>query len=152
MELNKLDKMNGPKGKKKRLGRGIGSGKGGHTVGRGQKGQKSRSGSSIPAGFEGGQVPLYKRLPRMGGFKRAFAAKVIGVPLHRLNVFKDGSEVTPISLIEKGILNNVTKANRIRRVKILGNGELTKKLVLKGFLFTESAKEKLANSGTSILE
>ena len=128
------------------MGRGIGSGKGGHTVGKGMKGQKSRKGHKIPVGFEGGQVPLYKRLPRLGGFRYFNSKSIAVVSLDKLNLFAEGSEVSEKSLFEKGILNKATKNG----VKILGSGKLTKKLILKGFLYSESARKKVEKSGTVI--
>lgn len=131
----------------KRVGRGIGSGKGGHTTGRGQKGQKSRGGNSVPFGFEGGQVPLYKRLPQIGGFKNARAKRIIDLDISRLNVFDEGATVTVKDLVNKGFLSKSTKS----KVKLLGSGELTKKLILKGFLFSESAKKKAEKSKSEIV-
>jgi large subunit ribosomal protein L15 len=146
MKLNELKKLKGTRSSKKRIGRGTASGKGGHTVGRGHKGQKARAGSSIPVGFEGGQTPLYKRLPMIGGFKSTSRFKVIGVPLNRLNVFEKGTVVTPKSLVDKRVIRNLGK----NRVKILGNGKIDRKLVLKGFLYSEKAKEKLEKAGAKI--
>ncbi len=139
MELKKLKKLNGNKTKKKRLGRGYGSGKGGHTVGKGMKGQKSRQGNSIPYGFEGGQVPLFKKLPKIGGFSNPTKKQIKGVNILSFNVFNDGDVVTPEMLVEKGIIRSVPKHG----VKILGGGDLKKKIELKGFLFSQSAKDKL---------
>ena len=139
MELKKLKKLNGNKTKKKRLGRGYGSGKGGHTVGKGMKGQKSRQGNSIPYGFEGGQVPLFKKLPKIGGFSNPTKKQIKGVNILSFNVFNDGDVVTPEMLVEKGIIRSVPKHG----VKILGCGDLKKKIDLKGLLFSQSAKDKL---------
>ncbi len=129
----------------KRLGRGIGSGKGGHTVGRGIKGQKSRN--KVNLGFEGGQVPLYKKLPQMGGFKNPTKKDILSISLSSLNTFKDGSEVTPDKLVEQGIVKRVPGNS----IKILNNGDLTKKLTLKGFTASKSALEKIEKSGSKIL-
>ncbi len=139
MELKKLKKLNGVKSKNKRLGRGYGSGKGGHTVGKGTKGQKSRQGNSIPYGFEGGQVTLFKKLPKMGGFTNPTRKQIRGVNLIAFNVFNDGDVVTPQMLVEKGILRSVPKHG----VKVLGVGALTKKIELKGFIFSQTAKDKI---------
>ena len=128
----------------KRLGRGIGSGKGGHTVGRGTKGQKARN--TVSLGFEGGQVPLYKKLPQMGGFKNPTKKDILTISLEKLNVFKEGSEITPKSLVEKGIIRKIPGNS----VKILNGGELDKKLTLKGFTASKSALEKLKKSGSKI--
>lgn len=128
----------------KRVGRGIGSGKGGHTVGRGTKGQKARY--TVALGFEGGQVPLYKKLPQMGGFRNPRTKDIVIVALEKLNVFKDGSEVTPEKLVENGIIRKVSK----NPIKILNTGELTKKLILKGFSASKAALEKIEKSGSKI--
>ncbi len=132
--------------KKKRIGRGYGSGKGGHTTGYGTKGQKARSGKNIPVGFEGGQVPLYKRIPKRSGFKNKGRKDVVAVSLVKLNLFKDGEEVTPISFVEKKIINKVPKGG----VKILANGELHKKLAISGCAFSSEAKKKIEKSGSTI--
>jgi len=147
MMLNNLSKIKGNKSKKKRRGRGIGSGVGGHTTGSGQKGQKSRSGYNIPVGFEGGQVPLYRRLPSLGGFRNTHTKKIVAVSLGKLDVFSDGSEVTPELLVEKKIINSIPKHG----VKILGTGEIKKKLTVKGFKLSSSAKEKIEKAGGKVL-
>jgi large subunit ribosomal protein L15 len=145
MELHNLKKIKEDRGKK-RVGRGIGSGKGGHTVGKGQKGQKSRSGKKPNLGFEGGQTPLYKKLPKIGGFKRFSSKESYAINLDILNSFKDGEEVTPQKLVEKGILKDIPLGG----VKILSGGELKKKIELKGFKFSKKAKEKIESSGAKI--
>ena len=145
MELHNLKTLKQGNGKK-RLGRGIGSGKGGHTVGKGQKGQKSRSGKKPNLGFEGGQTPLYKRLPKIGGFSNVSAKETYPVKLDILNIFKDGDEITPAKLVEKKVIKKIPSGG----VKILSDGELTKKLELKGFKFSKKAKEKIENSGSKI--
>lgn len=151
MELHKLIKSKSSFKSKKRVGRGGGSGKGWHTVGKGQKGQKARSGNStIPAGFEGGQVPLYKRLPHIGGFKNSRAKRIVTISLAALNVFDNGREVSVKDLFASKVLKRTVK-NLRSAVKILGDGEISKKLVLKGFLFSDSAKEKLEKAGAKIL-
>ena len=147
MNLNGLRKISGNKKPAKRIGRGRGSGKGMHTVGRGNKGQKSRQGFNLPRGFEGGQVPLYKRLPTMGGFRNPSSKDIIAVNISRLNVFKSGSEITPQNLLERGIIKRLPK----RGVKLLGNGLLTKKLTLKGFLVSNSASEKIQKAGAELI-
>ena len=148
MELHNLIKLKGKQRSAKRVGRGGGSGKGWHTTGRGQKGQKARVGHSIPVGFEGGQVPLYKRLPMLGGFHNHRTKRVIGVALEKLNVFKEGATVTPKDLADKKIIKHVPREG----VKILANGELKKKLTLKGFLFSKSAREKLEKAGAHAVD
>ena len=146
MELSNLIKQNGIKRKKKIVGRGIGSGKGGHTVGKGNKGQKARKGKKIAVGFEGGQVPLYKRLPQIGGFKNSRSRQVGVVNLSVLNQFEEGSNVTPQSLIDNGYFKMLPKHG----VKLLASGKLEKKLTISGFIYSESAKEKITKSGSKI--
>lgn len=145
MNLHEIGKIKGNKRSSKRLGRGRGSGKGDHTVGKGQKGQKTRS--KVSLGFEGGQTPLYKRLPQMGGFTNPNSREIQTISLSSLNVFEDGAEVTPVSLVEKRVLKNLTKDG----TKILANGELTKKLILKGFLFSDSARKKVEKTKSEIV-
>lgn len=146
MNLNEITKIKSNKGKSKRLGRGYGSGKGGHTVGKGVKGQKSRQGNSIPFGFEGGQTPLYKRLPRWGGFKNPTTKNITAVRLTKFNVFADNTKVTPQDLVEKKIIKVVPKDG----VKVLANGDLEKKLEFAGFMFSKVAREKIEKSGGKI--
>jgi len=145
MELNNLGKYK-LKNKKKRLGRGIGSGKGGHTFCKGTKGQKARKGAKPRLGFEGGQTPLYKRLPQIGGFRNFAPKSVYIISLDRLNSFDDGTEVTPELLVEKGIVDLVPSDG----VKILSGGEINKKLIIKGFKCSKRAKEKIEKSGSKI--
>ena len=118
-----------------RRGRGHGSGNG-KTAGKGHKGQKARSGAPRP-GFEGGQLPLYRRLPKRG-FTNINSKEIVAIGLDRLNVFEDGAEVTVETLMDKGIIKNPKDG-----VKILGNGELTKKLDVKVNAFSKSAAEKI---------
>lgn len=122
-----------------RKGRGHGSGNG-KTAGKGHKGQKARSGAPR-AGFEGGQMPLYRRLPKRG-FKNYNSKEIIAINVSMLNKFEDGAEVTIESLLENGIISNPKDG-----VKILGNGELTKKLNVKVSAFSESAIEKIKALG-----
>lgn len=122
-----------------RRGRGHGSGNG-KTAGKGHKGQKARSGAPR-AGFEGGQMPLYRRLPKRG-FKNYNSKEIIAINVSMLNKFEDGAEVTIESLLENGIISNPKDG-----VKILGNGELTKKLNVKVSAFSESAIEKIKALG-----
>lgn len=145
MELHNLKNIKQNKGKK-RIGRGIGSGKGGHTVGSGQKGQKSRSGKKPNLGFEGGQTPLYKKLPKIGGFRNVSSKESHIVNLDVFNSFKEGQEVNPKDLVEKKIIKYVPKGG----VKVLSDGELKKKLVLKGFGVSKKAKDKIESSGSTI--
>ena len=122
-----------------RRGRGHGSGNG-KTAGKGHKGQKARSGAPRP-GFEGGQLPLYRRLPKRG-FTNINSKDIVAIGLDRLNAFEDGAEVTVETLMDKGIVNNPKDG-----VKILGNGELTKKLTVKVNAFSKSAVEKIEAVG-----
>ena len=112
----------------------------GKTSGRGQKGQKARSGGGVRLGFEGGQTPLFRRLPKRG-FTNINAKEYAIVNLDQLNVFEDGAEVTPVVLVEAGI---------VKGIKILGNGELTKKLSVKAAKFSKSAEEAITAKGGSV--
>ncbi|MDY6064896.1 MAG: 50S ribosomal protein L15 [Finegoldia sp.] len=127
---------------KKRVGRGPGSGLG-QTAGRGRDGQKSRSGGGVRPGFEGGQMPLFRRVPKRG-FKNKFAKEYAIINVSDLNVFEDGAEITPELLIEKGFYK---KSKAKDGVKILGDGELEKKLTVKANKFTKSAEEKITQAG-----
>ena len=140
MNLNELKPNAGARKKEVRVGRGIGSGVG-KTCGRGHKGQKARSGGGVRPGFEGGQMPIYRRLPKRG-FKNIWAKKFAEVNVETLNRFDEGAEVDAVALIEYGILKNVLDG-----VKILGNGEITKKLTVRAQAFTKSAKAKIEAAG-----
>ena len=142
MKLNTLKPSEGSKKVRTRLGRGIGSGKG-KTSGRGVKGQKARTGVAIK-GFEGGQMPLYRRLPKRG-FKNVFADKYAVVNVEQLNRFEDKAVVDPAALVEAGILKNVLDG-----VRILGNGELTKALDVRAQGFTKSAQQKIEAAGGKV--
>ena len=146
MNLSRLIKNKGIKRKGKRLGRGIGSGKGGHTVGRGTKGQKARRGHKFSVGFEGGQVPLYKRLPQIGGFNNKRSKEIGIVNLDIFNRFENGAKITPVSLVDLGVFKKLPKDG----VKILAGGKLEKKLNISGFIYSESAKVKIEKSGSEI--
>ena len=140
MELSNLRPAEGSKHSDQfRRGRGHGSGNG-KTSGKGHKGQKARSGAPR-TGFEGGQMPLYRRLPKRG-FKPISRKEIKAVNLDRLEIFEDGAVVDANSLIEKGIIGEVCDG-----LKILGGGELTKKLTVKANAFSASAKEKIENLG-----
>ena len=143
MKLHELSPEPGSRKARTRRGRGLGSGLG-KTSGRGQKGQNSRSGGGVRTGFEGGQMPLYRRLPKRG-FKNVFAKEYAEVNVSSLNRFEDGAVVDPVALIEEGILKNVLDG-----VRILGNGELTKKLTVKANGFTKSAEEKIQAAGGEV--
>jgi len=142
MKLHTLTKLKGNKKPAKRIGRGIGSGVGGHTVGRGQKGQKSRAGKSIPRGFEGGQVPLYKKLPQIGGFKNKNKKRIFAIPLSFFNSFKGGSEITPKDVISGKKYKD--------GVKILSSDKFAKKLTFKGFMFSAKAREMIEKAGGTV--
>jgi len=131
-----------------RKGRGPGSGNG-KTAGRGHKGQNARSGGGVRPGFECGQMPLYRRLPKRGFNNKRFAPQYIEVNVSDLEAFDNGSEVTAQALADKGIIS-LPKVND--GVKILGNGELTKKLDVKAVKFTKAAKEKIESAGGTATE
>lgn len=143
MNLHSLKPAVGSRKKQIRLGRGIASGVG-KTCGRGHKGQKARSGAGLRPGFEGGQMPIYRRLPKRG-FNNIWAKKFATVNVQSLNRFDDGAVVDALSLLDVGILKNLLDG-----VKILGNGELSKKLTVKVQGFTKSAKEKILAAGGSV--
>lgn len=140
MKLNELKPTAGARQDKVRLGRGTGSGCG-KTSGKGHKGQKSRSGGGVRPGFEGGQMPIYRRLPKRG-FKNIWRKEYAKVNVAMLNVFDDDMTVDAVALVEVGILKNVRDG-----VRILGNGELTKKLTVKAQGFTKTAIQKIEAAG-----
>ena len=140
MKLHELRPAEGARKSPKRLGRGTGSGLG-RNSGKGEKGQKSRSGGGVRPGFEGGQMPLFRRLPKRG-FTNIFAKEFAFINVDKLNIFEDGTEVTPELLLSKGILKKAKNG-----VKVLGNGELTKKLVVKASKFSKVAAEKIEAVG-----
>lgn len=136
---------------KKRIGRGIGSGTG-KTAGKGHKGQNARSGGGVRLGFEGGQTPLYRRLPKRG-FTNFTKKEYILINLDQLNQFEEGSVVTPEFLNEKNVLTNAQLMNVLKGrigIKVLGNGELSKKLTVKATKFTASAEEKINAVGGNV--
>jgi len=142
-QLHALSRSKGANQQKKRVGRGPGSGLG-VRAGRGQKGQKSRSGYSQRFGFEGGQMPLYRRLPKRG-FTNTFRKEYIVLNVRDLNGFEDGAEVSPQILIESGYVKNMRDG-----LRILGEGDLTKKLTVRAHHFTGSAKAKIEAAGGSV--
>ena len=142
MKLHELEKNIGATHAKKRVGRGSGSGLG-KTSGRGQKGQKARSGGSINPVFEGGQLPLYRRLPKRGFSNAKFKIVYAVVNVEDLNRFEDGTVVTPALLKETGLVKN-----QLAGIKVLGNGNLGKKLTIQANKFTASALEKIEKSGS----
>ena len=145
MKLHELQPAAGSKKTRTRVGRGLGSGLG-KTSGRGQKGQNSRSGGGVRSGFEGGQMPLYRRLPKRGFHNSVFAKQYAEVNVAKLNRFEDGATVDPVALIEAGILKNVRDG-----IRILGNGTLeTKNLTVIANGFTKAAEEKITAAGGKV--
>ncbi len=140
MRLDELQPAEGSKFTRKRVGRGIGSGTG-KTSGKGHKGQNARSGGGVRPGFEGGQMPLYRRLPKRG-FKNIFAKQYVSINVEELNKLEDGTEVTAEVLKSAGIISKTLDG-----VKILGRGEVTKKLTVKVAKYSASAKEKIEKAG-----
>mgnify|MGYP003505472343 CR=1 FL=1 len=140
MRLDELQPAEGSKFAPKRVGRGIGSGNG-KTSGKGHKGQNARSGGGVRPGFEGGQMPLYRRLPKRG-FNNIFAKQYVTINVEDLERFENGTEVTPEVLKEAGVISKVMDG-----VKVLGRGELSKNLNVKAVKFSESAKEKIEKAG-----
>ena len=143
MKLHELKPAQGSRKTLKRVGRGMSSGTG-KTSGRGHKGQNSRSGGGVRIGFEGGQMPLYRRIPKRG-FTNIFAKKIVEVNVNRLNVFEDGTEVTEALLKERGIISKTLDG-----VKVLGNGELEKALTIKVSRVSKSAKDKIEAAGGKV--
>ncbi len=140
MDLSSLRPPKGATHHDKRRGRGMGTGSG-RTAGRGEKGQKSRSGYRSRPGFEGGQMPLHRRLPKRG-FTNVFRKEIVVVNVESLNRFNDGERITPERLVEAGLLKGIKDG-----VKILGDGELKKKLTVVAHLFSQKAKAKIAEAG-----
>ena len=140
MKLHELAPVAGSTQVGKRKGRGHGTGNG-KTAGRGHKGQKARSGGKVRRGFEGGQMPLARRVPKRG-FNNIFAKEIVAINVGSLNKFEDGAEVDTAALVEAGILNKGCDG-----VKILSNGELKKKLTVKANAFSEAAKAKIEAAG-----
>lgn len=146
MELSKIPRRKNRKMPSKRIGRGYGSGVGGHTVGRGTKGQKSRSGHKSTVFFEGGNRPLFSRLPKFPGFKAINKVEYAAVNVSDLGKkFKAGDSVTIDALKELGLVRK-----KVNNVKILGSGELTVKLNIVGLHLSETAKEKILAAGGSV--
>ena len=142
MKLHELQRNIGATHEKKRVGRGPGSGLG-KTSGRGQKGQKARSGASINPVFEGGQLPLYRRIPKRGFSNAKFKTVYAVINLADLNVFEDGTVVTPALLKDTGLVKN-----QLDGIKVLGNGNLEKKLTIQANKFSASALEKIKEAGS----
>jgi len=141
MKLHDLRPANGAKKERKRVGRGVGSGAG-KTAGRGTKGQNSRSGGTKPPYFEGGQLPLVRRLPWRRGFRNVNRIEYTPVNVGRLDVFDAGSVVTPEALAERGIVKHVAEP-----IKILAEGDLTRPLTVRAQKFSRAAQEKITAVG-----
>jgi len=144
MKLHELHPAEGSIKNRKRIGRGPGSGTG-KTSGKGHKGQNARSGGGVRPGFEGGQIPLFRRLPKRGFSNHMFKTEYAVINLSDLNRFNDGDVVTPELLREMGIIKK-----QLSGVKVLGNGTLEKKVTVKAHKFSESAKEKIETSGGKV--
>ncbi len=144
LELHNMKPAEGSKKSARRLGRGIGSGLG-KTSGKGHKGQWARSGGGVRPGFEGGQMPLTRRLPKRG-FKNRFVKVYTIVNIDAFEKFDNGTEITPDFLLENGVISKI-EANG---VKVLGNGTLTKKLVVKASKFSNAAKEAIEKAGGTV--
>ena len=141
MKLNELKPAAGSRSKRLRKGRGLSSGHG-FTSGRGTKGQKAHGKTRL--GFEGGQMPLYRRLPKRG-FTNIFAKKIVSINVDRLNIFENGTEITPEVLLEARVISKVMDG-----VKILGNGNIEKSLTIKGCKLSKSAIEKIEAAGGKV--
>ena len=144
MKLYELQPAPGAKQQPKRKGRGHGSGNG-KTAGRGHKGQNARSGGGVRPGFEGGQMPLYRRIPKRGFNNKIFAKKYAEINISNLELFENGTVVTAELLQEKGLIKKVYDG-----LAVLGNGELTKKLTVKAARFTKTASEKITSAGGKV--
>ena len=140
MKLHELSPSEGSKKERFRVGRGHGSGNG-KTSGKGHKGQNARSGGGVRPGFEGGQMPIYRRLPKRG-FNNIFAKKYVSINVEELNKFENGTEVTAELLKETGVISKISDG-----VVVLGRGELEKKLTVKAKRFSKTAAEKIINAG-----
>lgn len=143
MKLHELAPAPGSKKKPTRIGRGLGSGLG-KTAGKGHKGQNARAGGGVRPGFEGGQMPIYRRLPKRG-FYNKFGKEYTEVNVRELNRFENGTVVDPVLLVEAGVIKNVRDG-----IRILGSGELEKALTVKANGFTKSAAEKIQAAGGKV--
>jgi large subunit ribosomal protein L15 len=144
MKLHELKPVAGAKTASTRKGRGVGSGNG-KTAGKGHKGQNARAGGGVRPGFEGGQMPLYRRIPKRGFNNKIFAKVYTEVNICDLNAFEDGAVVNALLLLEKGIISKLNDG-----VVILGNGEISKKLTVQAARFSKSASEKIEAAGGKV--
>ena len=144
MKLNNITPTEGAFKERKRVGRGTGSGLG-KTSGKGHKGQNARSGGGVRVGFEGGQLPLFRRLPKRGFSNAKFKIRYAVINLSDLDKFAEGTKVTPELLKEMGVITN-----SLDGIKVLGNGKLTKKLTVKANKFSETAKKEIEALGGTI--
>ena len=142
MKLHELKAVEGSTKARKRIGHGPGSGTG-KTSGKGEKGQNARSGGGVRPGFEGGQLPLYRRLPKRGFSNYPFKKEYAVINLSDLNIFEDGTVVTPALLKERGIVKK-----QLSGIKVLGEGQLEKKLTVQAHKFSKSAIDKINESGS----
>ncbi|MEA4890832.1 MAG: 50S ribosomal protein L15 [Clostridiaceae bacterium] len=147
MKINEIVASPGARRNAYRKGRGVGSGNG-KTAGRGHKGQNARAGGGVRPGFEGGQMPIFRRLPKRG-FKTPFALRYVEINVSDLDRFEDGSVIDAALLKKSGVIS-LPKVND--GIKILGNGELTKKLTIRANAFTAAAKDKIEKAGGSAEE
>lgn len=143
MKLHELRPAAGSKSAPKRVGRGTGSGLG-RNAGKGEKGQNARSGGGVRPGFEGGQMPLYRRLPKRG-FTNPFTKYFVTINVDRLNIFDNGTEVTPELLLERRVVSKLMDG-----VKILGNGNIEKSLTITGCKLSKQAAEKIVAAGGKV--
>ncbi len=141
MNLHDLKPERNSKQKRKRVGRGMGSGRG-YTSGRGANGQNARSGGGVRLTFEGGQTPLFRRLPKRG-FNNRFKKEFNEINIYQLNRFEENEDITPEKLVASGMIDRIAQAG----VKILGNGEVEKSFNVKANAFTKSAREKIEAAG-----
>ncbi len=146
MRQDQLKPPVGAKHPRKRIGRGTGSGQG-TTAGKGTKGQKARAGGGVRPGFEGGQLPIIKRLPHIRGFTNIFKTQYVIVNVGQLARFDENEEVTPELLLETGLIDTVTKP-----IKVLGDGVLSKKLMVRADRFSSAAKAKIEAAGGTVQE
>jgi large subunit ribosomal protein L15 len=146
MKLNDLQPAEGAHRSRERAGRGISAGRG-KTAGRGQKGQGSRSGGTKRPYFEGGQLPLVRRLPHLRGFKNIWRVEYSPINVERLNCFAEGDEITPQNLVAAGLIKSAAEP-----VKILGDGDLDRALNVKAHKFSTSAREKILAAGGTVEE